>query len=48
MKIEASEIEQLRQLNSLDELIDKIGTRNLLPGWIPRSKPRRPCRRRDG
>ena len=36
MKIEASEIEQLRQLNSLDELIDKIGTRNLLPGWIPR------------
>ena len=36
MEVEAPAIEQLRQLNSLDELVEKIGERNLLPGWIPR------------
>ncbi len=36
MTMEASVIEQLQQLNSLEDLVEKIGARNLLPGWIPR------------
>ncbi|MSQ71206.1 MAG: cupin domain-containing protein [Betaproteobacteria bacterium] len=39
MEIEAPVIDQLRRLESLDDLIAKIGERNMTPGWIRREKP---------
>ena len=39
MEIESPVVEQLRRLESIDDLIAKIGERNMTPGWIPRPKP---------
>jgi len=36
MELQDPSIEQLRQSSSLEELVEKIGARDLLPGWVPR------------
>jgi gentisate 1,2-dioxygenase len=36
MEVDAAVVEQLRRMSSLDELVEQIGARDLLPGWVPR------------
>jgi gentisate 1,2-dioxygenase len=36
MEVDATAVERLRRASSLEDLVQQIGERDLLPGWVPR------------